>query len=82
MESLRARAKAVEVAKLLLDLAESDMTPCIATRVELEHYAREVRSLVDQNASIKVSDRLLWLLRGLSKGHILSRLRPDLLLTP
>jgi hypothetical protein len=81
-KSLRARSKAIEVAKLLSDLSESDMTPCIAAKVELKRYAREVQGLVDQNTSINISDRLLSLLKGLSKGHISSRLRLDLLLTP
>jgi hypothetical protein len=69
MESQRAKAKAIEVVKLLSDLSESDMTPCVATSVELSHYAHEVQGLVDQNTSNNISDRLLWLLRGLTQGH-------------
>jgi len=68
MESPRARIKASAVARLLLDLAESEITPCIATRVELAHYARVVQDLMDRSVSHTVWDGLLRLLRGLSQG--------------
>jgi len=81
MESQRAKAKASEVARLLFDLSESDMTPCVTTRMELAHYTREVQGLITRNASSDISDRLFWLLKGLSQGHGSSRLRFNPVLT-
>jgi hypothetical protein len=81
MESLRAKAKANEVARLLLDLSNSEITPLISTQVEMAHYACVVQGLMDLNVSHTVWDSLLRLLKELSLGYRFVEASLDLSLT-
>jgi hypothetical protein len=70
------QTKAIEIAKLLLDLSNSDKTPCIATKLRL----RECERTVSENAAMETGeeawDGLLELLKGLAKGKKWIRLYP------
>ena len=69
--------KAIEVARLLSDLSESDKTPCIATKSRLREYERVVHESTTKDTTEKTWDRLLALLKGLTQGKEIFGPRPS-----
>lgn len=69
--------KAIEVARLLSDLSESDKTPCIATKSKLREYERVVHENKTADTTEQAWDRLLALLKGLTQGKEIIAPRPS-----